>query len=153
MRLRLADRTITIDSFYVTRTYGGMLEGIPTSDLNTTLIESAKKKIAKLWGERKVHVLTPTVKPMPRPQGYPEVAFRHGEPEMLPKFQCHAWLDSTALTKEGHGSQIVLVWWVDQVESFSIQPSGGSKPATIPELVEEALRGVKWENVAEDYEV
>ena len=142
MRVNVAGRSITIDSFYVTRTYGGMLEGLPTSDINTHLVESAKKKIAKLWGDRQTHVVKPTIKPFPMPEVPADFIRRHGDPEMLPKFQCHAWLDSDALTKEGHGSGVVLIWWADETEAFSI-----------PELVEEALRGIKWESVAEDYEV
>jgi len=152
MRISTNDRrTITIDSFYVTRTYGGMLEGLPTRDLNTSLIESAKK-IEKLWGQRKIHVVTPATRPVapyggdvadPRSRQLIESAAAHYKnPEILPKWQCFAWLDSTALAEESHGSQVVLIWWADEVESFSI-----------PELVEDALRGIKWEDVAEDYEV
>ena len=146
MRVNLSDnRTVTIDSFYVTRTYGGLLQGMPTRDLNTTLIESAKKKLEKLWGTgRKIHVLNPTVKPVQPPPG-PDIGgfYRPGasEPEMLPKFQCHAWLDSASISKEADGSHVFLIWWTDEVEAFSV-----------PGLVLEAFRGVKWEDAAEDYE-
>ena len=151
MRINLSDgrvsdgRAVTIDSFYVTRTYGGVLEGLPTCDLNTTLIESAKKKLVKLWGDgRKIHVLSPTLKSVPQPPG-PDFGgfYRSGrsEPEMLPKFQCSAWLDSASISKKANGSHVFLIWWTDEVEAFSVQG-----------LVLEAFRGVKWEDAAEDYE-
>ena len=144
MKFRHDGREVRIDAFYVTRTYGGVLEGFPTKDLNDRLIESTKETLAALWGEkRKIHVVEPR-RTKPHLSGL-ELKFgqsREGE-ERLPAESCMAWLSSASIGKDACGSHAFIIWW---------EGCAGDS-MSIPARVQEGILGRKWEEIAEDYDV
>ena len=137
------NRIVRIDSLYLTNTYGGLVDGVPTRGLNESLVETTKKWVERNWGPgRKIHVVTPPVRPVDLPW---DAHGRVGKdpPERLPAFGCRAWLTSEEMKREAHGSHAFLLWWTD------------SDVAEVPvgELVLKALASLKWEEIAEDYYV
>jgi hypothetical protein len=94
---------ITIDSIHSTKTYGGCLEGVPSID---SLIESAKRKAVKLFGERAFYVIEPTL-----------------ENGSLPPWQHIVWLTSHEAVnvedgeEKADGSELVIIYYNNTVQS------------------------------------
>lgn len=87
-------RTVRLDSFHVSRTYGGALEGLPKPE---QVYESARKRLGRLWGDARPVLL--------RESPVDENGF-------LPSHICMAWLNSDAL-EDGVGSHLFLIWFTE----------------------------------------
>lgn len=139
-------RDVELDSYYMTETYGGMLEGLPTRDGNESRIRSAKRDLEKLWGKRKVHVVTPKVTPVV-PDAFlrADTISRYPNAERMPPFMCWAWIVSFKTVQpdaDASGSHAFLIWFQDR------------EAAKLP-LVEQAqqvLAGLSWAEIAEDWD-
>lgn len=100
-----------IDSLYVTRTYGGCLEGAPPAE---AMIESAKNHIQKMWGKRSTLIIEPALKEIPVRRSPALDEF----PKMLPQYQHAVWVNSFApISKDADGSELVIIWWDDNIGS------------------------------------
>lgn len=137
-------RTINIDSFYMTLTYGGMLEGVPTREGNEKHVEhTIPHNVKKLWGSgRKIHVVKPHVEQI---NGLAADALkRYENPERFPRYECYAWLTcSQPLERDADGSHAFLVWWTHDLPRMS----------TFEEWIGEPLKGLRWTDIAKDYDV
>jgi hypothetical protein len=82
-----------IDASYSYRTYGGVLEGIPSPK---QMIAKAEQEAKDLWGERKTLVLEPTVK------GGRLATWTH-----------MVWFSSSEPVQDdqAHGSELCIIWW------------------------------------------
>lgn len=107
-----------IDSVYITRTYGGCLQGIPTYE---DRVDSAKNKSKNLWGKRPIFIIEPDLKE-----------------KMLPLWVHIAYISNDAISKEAHGSELVVVWWDDSMD--------GS-----PDNIYSMVNRVDWNQYAEDF--
>ena len=139
-------RQVEIDGYSVSRTYGGMLEGLPTRDGNEAVIRHAQRDLGKLWGKRKVHVVQPKVTPItPGPGLRADAIARYPNAERLPEFMCMAWASSfkTILPSgDACGSHAFLIWFQDLA----------SMNESIIEQVKRVLSGLSWAEVAEDWD-
>lgn len=148
MDVKLADgRTVKIDSYYTTGTYAGMLEGLPTPETNASLIEQARRDLAKLWGKRSaVHVVRDDATPVtPKPGLSSDAIMRYPGAAKLGARMCWAWLTSyePVRDKDACGSQLFLIWF--ETQDHALEP--------IPSQVAWAMDGVAWDQVAEDWDV
>jgi hypothetical protein len=126
-------------------TYGGMLEGIPTVSMNVETIERARQQGASMYGERPAFLIEPKRGLAPdrvRATAVGGMRNGNGEPRAtLPIWTLFAWLHGHAVNdRSADGSELVLVWFVDQPGKQSIE-----------RLVRAAAMQVPWVNVARDY--
>ena len=101
------EKSIRIDSIHISRTYAGVLEGLPSTEES---IEHAKHLARELWGDRPTVVIPPATTPLRQPR------VNHRE-QSLPRERCPewlilAWLEGPAL-KDGDGSQLIVIWFQD----------------------------------------
>ena len=54
-----SDYSVSLDSLYFERTYAGLMEGLPTPDINAEILAKASAQMVPLWGQRKTHVISP----------------------------------------------------------------------------------------------
>jgi hypothetical protein len=126
-----AGRHITIDAIYSSRTYAGVLEGVPSEALNAKIVERARKSVASLWGHRALYLDVPT--PMPTSDdGF----------STLPEWTHRAWLTSSPFETSALQSELVLVWFADEQPRLSAC-----------QLVRAALRSLDWEAHALDVDL
>lgn len=116
---------VRVEGVIMGRPYGGMLEGIPTREQNTKILESAKKSFAKRWGQRTTHLIDPPRR-APKVAGYDSLPDRiknhYKDPECLPEVQVSVWLSCfTPKNKENDGSEVVLIFYIE-MEDFLTRP-------------------------------
>ncbi len=133
---------VDVDAIYASETYGGMLEGLPTAELNERLATTrVQETVAKLWGDgRHVHVIPPKVAYLRVERG---MALASREPTANPKLppvRVVAWLSSWKPVRDPdeHGSHAFVAWFQDD---------GDVSPAR----VQGALAGLDWRAVARDF--
>ena len=97
--------SIRIDSVHISRTYAGVLEGLPTPEQT---IAHAKASAKQLCGERPMLVVLP-VTTLPQ---QPEASRLNLPRERCPPWCVIAWLQGPAL-KDGDGSDLVVIWFQD----------------------------------------
>jgi len=130
---RLASgRRVRLDSLYITRTYAGLLEGVPDDQYNLRQIERAARALIPVWGERATYVIPPQIRAVT------EVGRTYNR---LPELIYCAWLTSEPIKPQWCASELVTVWF-------------GPPEADIPvlQLVVGAVGGVPWEQVAKDFD-
>ena len=82
---------LRIDASYSTRSYAGVLEGLPAAN---TMISSAKEQAEELWGKRATLVMDPPIKN-----------------KRVPTWTHMIWASGPALNDEDHGTELVIIWW------------------------------------------
>lgn len=105
---------VDIDAVYTTRTYGGLLEGLPTQAMNQRLIEDAKKTLTKIWGQRSFCVVPYEADRAPPSQlaGSSALAYllKSGEVyERLPPYWTALWLSSDAMRRRASGGSCSMI--------------------------------------------
>lgn len=126
----LSGRVVNIESLHITETYGGLLEGYPTSEMNEEIIEESQTMMADCWGSRRTHVISPTL-------------FRHESGRLfLPPWLCLVWLSCGEPIKSAFtGSELVVIWFAHDVHSIPIEP-----------MVNAAVQRLDWESLAADFD-
>ena len=130
--IKAGPHNLSVDSYFVARTYSGMLEGRPDAALNEAIFKDARITIGKLWGnDRPYHVL-PAYK-QPRDEKNPE----------LLAYTFVAWLSSWRPIHDSEkcGSHLFLVWFQEEV---------GLNERILTSIFESQLQ---WEKVAKDFDV
>jgi len=84
---------LTLDAIYITRTYAGVLEGIPDE---AYVLDSARSQARALFGSDR-----PT---------YLRVDPHH---QRLPTCRTIAWIIGPEMDKSMHGSHCVVIWFSD----------------------------------------
>ncbi|MDX3593730.1 hypothetical protein PV749_21660 [Streptomyces sp. ID03-2B] len=128
-------RTIRLTELRMSSTYGGMLEGYPCKRVNDLKVGRLQRQAEREYSAMRVHCVEPSRE---YPDGTPG-AF--GPVEVLPPVACIGAFDSSALDPAMDGSALVVAWFQATTEV----PAG--------EDVDAALRGLRWERLAEDYEL
>ena len=121
-------RRVTLDAFEYSRTYAGLLEGLPNAEINSRIIEEALAK--GLWGPRKTHLVPPVIDE------------RDPKHPRLPSACLQAWVwCNDPIDPAFMGSALVVVWFADECLAD-----------TIADVVFRAIRGLPWEQLAEDFD-
>jgi hypothetical protein len=130
-------KNIRIDAIHISRTYAGVLEGLPSTD---DTIKHARDLAKKMWGERATMLVPPaTVRSAvtrDRRRGTPPVEFQR-----CPDWTICAWLNAPAMDKTNHGSELVVIWFQAEI-SYDIPG----------ELLHDFGCGT-WEQHAKDWQI
>ncbi|MGW6394142.1 hypothetical protein ACWFR1_27405 [Streptomyces sp. NPDC055103] len=131
----LSGRRIRLTDLRMSSTYGGMLEGYPCKRINDLKVSWLQRQAERAFPSTPVHLVPPS-------REYPdETAGAFGPVEVLPSVACVGVFDSTALVPAMDGSKLVVAWFQPAPEV----PAG--------EDADLALRGIRWEELAQDYEL
>lgn len=116
-------------------TYGGMIEGYPCARINDLKVAWLRRQAEQASSSGPFHLVTPS-------RAYPdEPAGAFGPVEVLPSVACVGVFGSAALDPAMDGSSLVVAWFQPAPEV----PSG--------EDADPGLRGIPWEELAQDYEL
>ncbi|MER5307251.1 hypothetical protein ABT034_05610 [Streptomyces sp. NPDC002773] len=128
-------RSIRLTELRMSSTYGGMLEGYPCKRINDRKVSWLQRQAEHAFPSIPVHLVPPS-------REYPdETAGAFGPVEVLPSVACIGVFDSTALDPTMDGSSLVVAWFQPAPEV----PAG--------EDADHALRSVRWEELAQNYEL
>ena len=128
-------RVIELKELHQRSTYEGLLEGRPTCEENAQTVAQIVANQLKRSGA--VHLIEPAERVARDDPRAPGVKFG-----WLPRVTCIGRFDSAP--REGQcscGSELIIIWFQN---SFS--------PSIAPEVLDE-VRKVRWEILAEDYDV
>ncbi|MER5887184.1 hypothetical protein ABT160_25460 [Streptomyces sp. NPDC001941] len=132
-------RSIELTELRMSSTYGGMLEGYPCKPVNDMKVTSLRHQADRTFPTTPVHLVPPAREYPDQPAG----AF--GPVEVLPAVACIGSFRSTVVSPDldavSHRSALTLIWFQTGLDV----PSG--------EDADLALRGVRWEELAQDYEL
>ena len=124
-------RKVTLASFDYTRTYAGLLEGRPDTEMNARIIERQLTARDESWGRRKTYLFPPVIDN--RDPAYP----------VLPPACLRAWVwCNDPIDPAFMGSELVIVWFADECHA-----------ELIADVVFRAIRGLPWEQLAEDFDL
>jgi len=135
-------REIRLSELHLESTYGGLIEGYPMARLNDAIVAGLVERAARVLPGAPVHVVEPvrTVSAEPGPGRW-----SFGPPEYLAPVICMGRFSSGPVDVDLdvvlHYSRLVIVWFQDD----PAVPNGRGCVA--------GLRGVRWEQWAQDAEV
>ncbi|SFO60373.1 hypothetical protein SAMN04488519_10914 [Algoriphagus ornithinivorans] len=114
-----------LESFHLSFTYAGLLEGTPGKETNQIIIDEIRE--FKVWGKRKIYSTVPREEDLK---------------EILPLFSYFAWISSFATAKDplSDGSELIIHRFEKSMEGKSIQL-----------MIQSVVDQIDWENEAEDY--
>ncbi|WP_329625431.1 hypothetical protein OG357_37950 [Streptomyces sp. NBC_01255] len=132
-------RSIELSELRMSSTYAGMLEGYPCKRINDLKVSGVQREAEAAFSFAPVHLVPPL-------REYPDrTAGPFGPVEVLPSVACIGVFGSTAVAPDLdpvlHRSVLTVVWF----QSGPDVPSG--------EDADRALRGIRWEELAQDYEL
>ncbi|MEV3930450.1 MULTISPECIES: hypothetical protein [unclassified Streptomyces] len=135
----LSGRAIELTELRMSSTYGGMLEGYPCRRINDMKVRGLRSQAEKAFSFTAIHLVQPS-------REYPDsTAGAFGPVEVLPPVSCVGVFRSTAVAPELdpvlHRSTLAVAWF----QSAPDVPSG--------EDADPALRGIRWEDLAQDHEL
>ncbi|WP_098008945.1 hypothetical protein [Streptomyces sp. sk226] len=131
----LSGRSIRLTELRMSSTYGGILEGYPCKRINDRKVSWVQRQAELAFPSTPVHLVPPS-------REYPdESAGAFGPVEVLPSVACVGVFDSTALDSAMDGSTLTVAWFQPAAEV----PAG--------EDADLALRSIRWEELAQDYEL
>lgn len=116
-------------------TYGGMLEGYPCKRINDLKVGWLKRQAESAFASKPVHFVPPSR------EYSDETAGAFGPVEVLPPVFCVGVFDSAALDPAMDRSDLVVAWFQHVPEV----PAGDEADL--------ALRSIRWEELARDYEL
>ncbi|MFH9263019.1 hypothetical protein ACH4KN_01995 [Streptomyces sp. NPDC017546] len=132
-------RSIELTELRMSSTYGGFLEGYPCKLVNDMKVSSLQQQAEHAFPSTPVHLVPPA-------REYPaEAAGGFGPVEVLPSVACIGAFRSTPVAPELdsvlHRSTLTVVWFQTGLDV----PSGDDADL--------ALRGIRWQELAQDDEV
>lgn len=99
MEIHLNNEQYGVEAFSMSRTYGGLLAGKITRELNLDYV--SRLRSPKNWGDRKLTVIPPSEKELDR---------------YLPEFECFVWItkyNDTNTLDSPDGTQAFIAWFDD----------------------------------------
>ncbi|MFE8947746.1 hypothetical protein [Streptomyces sp. NPDC007856] len=135
----MSGRSIELTELRMSSTYGGMLEGYPCKPINDMKVSGLQRQAERAFPSTPVYLIPPS-------REYPDrTAGAFGPVEVLPTVACLGAFRSTAIAPELdpvlHRSALTVVWFQAGLDV----PSG--------EDANLALRSIRWEELAQDYEL
>ncbi|WP_310725883.1 hypothetical protein [Streptomyces sp. N2A] len=132
-------RSIELTELRMSSTYGGMLEGYPCKPVNEMKVRGLQRQAERSFPSTPVLLVPPS-------REYPDqTGGAFGPVEILPSVACIGAFRSTAVAPELdpvlHRSALTVVWF----QTLLDVPSG--------EDADPALRSIRWEEMAQDYEL
>ncbi|MFJ8938228.1 hypothetical protein ACIRL0_21305 [Streptomyces sp. NPDC102365] len=132
-------RSIELIELHISSTYGGMLEGYPCKPVNEMKLRSLQGQAARAFPSTPVHLVPPS-------REYPDgTAGAFGPVEVLPSVACIGAFRSIAVAPALdpllHRSALTVIWFQAGLDV----PSG--------EDADLVLRNLRWEELAQDYEL
>ncbi|MFJ2561222.1 MULTISPECIES: hypothetical protein [unclassified Streptomyces] len=128
-------RSIRLTELRISSTYGEMLEGYPCKRINDLKVSWLQRQAERAFPSKPTHLVPPS-------REYPdETAGAFGPVEVLSSVACVGLFDSTALDPAMDRSALVVAWF----QSAPEVPAG--------EGADLALRSIRWEELAQDYEL
>ncbi len=125
-------RNFTVTDVLFAETYGGVFEGAPTPAFMRRRQISFLDRVEGMWGTRATYVATPEMY---------TVHTSGREPiQRLPGISCAAWVVSAPIRDLGAASELVLIWWQEELDGTPAQ------------LVQRVLGGVDYEQHARDFD-
>jgi hypothetical protein len=138
--------SITLKSLTQEMTYIGLLEGVPSSEMNDRIIQSTIDRVRKSPGlpERAPFVIPPTRRDFFRKQGDMARAlqFPGRTVEWLPVITCIGMFESIlpAKNRNMHASGLTIVWFQDEYAM------------PISEIALGSIKSIDWASQAFDFE-
>lgn len=130
-------RVIELRDLHLSLTYGGLLEGRPTEDVNRSVVDHAVRKAELAHPGWPVHVVPPVC-------DYPDVppdSFG-SRAETMPSVTCVGWFEDTAIAPDADPawgrSWLTVVWFQAEASLDGI---------------EAVLSGLAWDELAQDGEL
>jgi hypothetical protein len=105
------DRTVHLRALQQTLTYAGLLEGLPTKEMNARIIEQVLKEAANQIYGVPPYLVPPTEKPIDYKSDGSRYPF--GTPAQLPSVLCVARLESFKPTGDSscYASGLIVIWF------------------------------------------
>jgi len=123
-------RRVSVDAIDYSRTYSGLLMGLPNAEINDRIIERALVGRESSWGKRPTHLIQPVIER--KDPEHPRLA-----PVLL-----RAWLTcNEPVNPNFMGSELVVVWFSEECHLDSID-----------NIVSRAVCGLPWEQLAGDFD-
>src|SRR5262245_42079815 len=93
-------RRVSVDAFDYSRTYSGLLEGLPNAEINDWIIQRALIRQESSWGRRPTYLIQPVIERKdPEHPRLPPVL-------LLARLRCNEPIDPNFM-----GSELVVVWF------------------------------------------
>ncbi|NUM35668.1 MAG: hypothetical protein HUU50_14065 [Candidatus Brocadiae bacterium] len=125
-------RSVYISDFDYTRTYGGLIEGMPNEKLNNKIIECAMIRMQLIWGKRKTHLIPP------------KIDTSDPKHPSLPSTQLTAYIVCNDPVNNNYmGSELVIVWYIKD-EDF--------ESSSMRDVTAAALNSINWNDLAQDFD-
>ena len=143
--------SVRIDSIYISKTYAGLLIGVPTSGMNDGILhgigDKARKKIgvgpfcpSDPYGyDPKVTIIQPERKRFDVPETAKSIL--GGHQEIIPSYYLCALLDGPETDKAYMGAMAMVVLFTDKIDEVPLR-----------ELLAKACRDLKWEEIAYNFD-
>ena len=134
----LSGREIRLDVFRQSFVYAGLLEGLPTREINQRLIERLRTQERECRGE-----LPYLIDPPERLIQYEgDQPYRFGTPAAIPGVECIGQFTSFQPARGANrdGSHLTIIWFQDEW-AFPIDPG-----------MREQIRAIDWEQHAHDFD-
>ena len=127
MKIKLASGdTVFLGSFYTTTTYGGLMLGHPTPEINARIVDSTLGRASRLWGGYAPHLIPPVVR-------------EDGEWPRLPEMTNYALLHSTTAVR-GSGiraSHLTVIWFAPEQSDMPLSA-----------IISEVILDLPWKDLA-----
>ncbi|MFF4259789.1 hypothetical protein ACFY1L_52460 [Streptomyces sp. NPDC001663] len=135
----LSGRSIELTELRMSSTYGGMLEGYPCKPINDMKVSGLQRQAERAFPSTPVYLVPPS-------REYPDQTVgAFGPVEVLPSVACLGAFRSAAVAPDLdpvlHRSALTVVWF----------QAGLDVPSD--EDANLALRSIRWEELAQDYEL
>ncbi len=130
------DRKINLTSLYQEAIYTGLLEGLPTRQMNERIIRSYQEKSRELFPKSPVFLIEPSQIPIEFYRDYP-----FGDPARLPPIACVARFKSSAFDNNVLCyTEMAIVWFQSE---FALP---------IDDQILEKIKSINWVKHGEEYE-
>lgn len=130
------NRDVSMRSLHQWRTYGGLLEGLPTDRLNEEILKRVTEEARKHTNMHAVHIIKPEQIAIPYEKKYP-----FGTPMQMPGITCVANFTSNQPANDQRidGSALTIVWYQDDY-AFPVS-----------QHILAQFREIPWSKLAEDF--
>lgn len=123
----LSGKNVTLEAFHMTTTYGGLIAGEPTKEMNEKIINNFSSQ--KNWGARKSYI---------------EKSNMYLSEDVLKPLIYSASLSAKPINDKGKqfdGSSIFVIWFGDNIKDINIE-----------ELIVSGIGKFDWDENAENYQ-
>jgi hypothetical protein len=136
--VQVGSHEITVQSLHVSRTYAGLIEGLPNASMNDRIVRWSIEDGERLVG-KPVVLVPPEVVIVPISSHSPNVAETYPR---LPSLTCIAeLLTYTARDPDRLGSTLTVVWFTNDVTGGALERSLAA-----------AVRGLDWWKHSRDFD-